>query len=144
MGLPSPRAGLVIRYAFLWSHEAAQGATEGRKDRPVVIVVATRKERGGDLRVIVAPITHAPPDDTAASIEVPGDVVSALGLDGKRQWIRFDELNRFTWPGFDLRPLPGQPRTFDYGMMPQFLYDRMKAGILERQKKSLVKTQPRE
>jgi hypothetical protein len=24
----------VIRYSFLWSHEAKAGASEGRKDRP--------------------------------------------------------------------------------------------------------------
>lgn len=144
MSLPSPRVGMVIRYAFLWSHEAAVGVIEGRKDRPAAIVVATRKEQTGEVWVIVAPITHAPPDDPTASIEMPRDVVTSLGLDGERQWIRLDELNRFVWPGFDLRPLPGRSGEFDYGMMPRYLYDRMKAGILERQKVRAVRTTPRD
>ena len=41
MTLPVPLPGLVIRYSFLWSREARAGATEGRKDRPCAIVVAT-------------------------------------------------------------------------------------------------------
>lgn len=31
MSLPVPRPGLVIRCAFLWSHEAAAGAEEAAK-----------------------------------------------------------------------------------------------------------------
>lgn len=134
MSLPVPRAGLVIRYTFLWSHEARKGATEGRKDRPAAIVVATREDADGDVRVIVAPITHEPPKDVGASIEIPPDVGAALGLDGQPQWIRLDELNRFAWPGFDLRPIPGRPGSYEYGMLPKELYDRLKAGILERQR----------
>ena len=133
MSLPVPRAGLVIRYVYLWSHEAGKGATEGRKDRPAAIVVATRKEANGEVRVIVAPITHEPPSDPDASIEIPAGVSRDLGLDGERQWIRLDELNRFSWPGFDLRPIPGRPGVFDYGLLPEELYRRMKQGILKRQ-----------
>ena len=124
----------MIRYAFLWSHEARQGACEGRKDRPAAIVVATRKDEQGDIRVIVAPITHEPPKDVHASIEIPAKDAAALGLDGERHWIRLDELNRFAWPGFDLRPIPAKPTSYDYGMMPESLYTRMKTGILERQR----------
>lgn len=133
MSLPLPRAGLVIRYSFLWSHEARTGAIEGRKDRPAAIVVATRKESDGEIRVIVAPITHEPPRDAQASIEIPAEVSRALGLDDERQWIRLDELNRFTWPGFDLRPIPGRPGIYHYGLLPEDLYARLKAGILQRQ-----------
>ncbi|MBF0334368.1 MAG: growth inhibitor PemK [Alphaproteobacteria bacterium] len=143
MSLPAPRAGLVIRYSFLWSHESRAGAIEGRKDRPAAIVIATRKAESGDLRVVVAPITHEPPDDPAASIEVPRDVARALGFDGERQWIRLDELNRFAWPGFDLRPIPGRSGAFEYGMMPRSLYDQVKSGILERQKRGVVAIIPR-
>jgi hypothetical protein len=144
MSLPVPRAGLVIRYSFLWSHEVRKGATEGRKDRPAAIVVATRKGQDGDVHVIVAPITHEPPEDPAASIEIPIDTVKALGLDGDRQWIRLDELNRFTWPGFDLRPVPGGAGAYDYGLMPEDLYARMKVGILERQGTCNAKITPRD
>jgi hypothetical protein len=34
VSFPAPKPGLVIRYSFLWSHEADAGAVEGAKDRP--------------------------------------------------------------------------------------------------------------
>lgn len=145
MSLPYPRVGLVIRYAFLWSHEVRAGSTEARKDRPAAIVVATRQEADGEMRIVVAPITHEPPpDDPGASVEIPAAVAKALGLDGERQWLRTDELNRFTWPGFDLRPLPGRPGIYDYGMLPVGLYAELKAGILRRQKALAARVIPRD
>lgn len=143
MSLPVPKAGLVIRYAFLWDHEARQGATEGRKDRPAAIIVAVRKDADGDVRVTVAPITHEAPGDPDASIEIPSAVTKGLGLDGQRQWLRLDQVNRFSWPGFDLRPIPGRPGVFAYGMLPADLYARLKAGILERQKARTLAVTPR-
>ena len=122
----------MIRYSFLWSHEKDAGADEGSKDRPCAIVVAAASE-GGDIRIIVAPITHAPLDDPSDSIEMPMGVSRALGLDGARHWLRLDELNRFTWPGFDLRPIPGSGGDYAYGMLPPELFEQLRAGILERQ-----------
>jgi hypothetical protein len=43
MALPEPERGLVISYSYLWSHEAAEGAEEGRKNRPCVIVAGARQ-----------------------------------------------------------------------------------------------------
>ena len=133
MKIPQPRVGLVIRYSFLWSHEARDGAAEGRKDRPAAIVVATQKDEYGDIRVIVAPITHEHPSDPAASLEIPPQVIRSLGLDGERHWLRIDELNRFSWPGFDIRPLPHRADTCEYGMLPESLYQQLKASIIGRQ-----------
>lgn len=130
MSLPTPRVGLVIRYAFLWSDEAAAGAREAAKDRPCAIVVALAAGPDSDIRTIVAPITHAPPSDPAASLEIPAAVRRKLGLDGARGWIRFDELNAFSWPGFDLRRRPDAPGRYDYGLLPKVLFERLRAGIL--------------
>lgn len=134
MSLPVPKPGLVIRYNFLWRSEHAEGATEGAKARPCVIVVAGRRDPNGDMDTIVAPITHRPPDDPAASIEIPAATCKSLGLDGDRHWLRLDELNRFAWPGFDLRPIPGRPGQYDYGMLPPRLFRQLREGILIRQK----------
>lgn len=134
MSLPTPKPGLVIRYGFLWSNEEAQGATEGAKDRPCAIVVATRRDPNGDIDTIVAPITHQPPEDPTASIEIPAATCKSLGLDSGRHWLRLDELNRFAWPGYDLRPIPGEPNRYDYGMLPQGLFRRLRDGILARQR----------
>lgn len=132
MSLPEPRAGLVIRYSFLWSSEQAKGAQEGTKDRPCAIVVAMRREQNGELTVIVAPITHTEPADKSAAIELAAGLRRKLGLDGERQWLCFDELNQFVWPGYDLRAIPGKPSEYAYGMLPPAVYEQLRLGILER------------
>jgi hypothetical protein len=96
---PAPVTGLVIRYGR-WSSQAGDG--EG-KDRPCAIVLAMQEAPDGTIRVVVAPITHTPPADPDASIEIPAQVKARLGLDGERSWVRLDEVNRFVWPGYDLR-----------------------------------------
>ena len=144
MTFPSPRPGLVIRYGFLWSHEHDAGAEEAAKDRPCASVVAARRGEGGDIVVIVAPITHAPPDDASASLVLPRTVGRALGLDDADHWLRLDELNRFAWPGYDLRPLPGKIAKYDYGMLPKPLFAALKSGILERQRARRGRTQDRD
>ncbi len=140
MSLPTPRPGLVIRYAFLWSHEARAGQSEAAKVRPCAIVVAARRTPAGSIQTLVAPITHQPPDDPTASIEIPASVARTLGLDGERQWMRIDELNAFGWPGYDLRPLPGQPGRYDYGMLPQALFETLKTAILERHRRLVLRS----
>ncbi len=133
MSLPAPRVGLLIRYSFLWSHEKASGKDVATKDRPAAIVVATRQE-SGEVRVIVAPITHEPPVDRQDSIEISASVRGALGLDDHPQWLRLDDLNRLTWPGYDLRPIPGSPRRYEYGMLPRALFERLRERLLIRQR----------
>lgn len=134
MSFPVPKPGLVIRYSFLWSDDHAKGATEGVKDRPCAIVVASRRDPDGDIETVVAPITHQPPEDPAASIEIPAVICKSLGLDSGRHWLRLDELNGFAWPGYDLRSIPGQPTRYDYGMLPPGLFQQLRDGILARQK----------
>ena len=134
MKFPVPRPGLVIRYSFLWSHEKDAGADEAAKDRPCAIVVAASRQNGGDINVVVAPVTHAPPKDPADSIEIPAAVCRSLGLDDDCHWLRLDELNRFAWPGFDLRPVLGAKASYSYGMLPQPLYEVLRQGIVDRQK----------
>ncbi|WP_293376778.1 growth inhibitor PemK [Phenylobacterium sp.] len=124
---------MVIRYSFLWSHEAAAGAAEGLKDRPCAIVVAA-KLADGEIRTIVAPITHLEPEDSEASLELPASVSRTLKLDGERHWLKLDELNRFTWPGYDLRQIPGRDGEYAYGMLPQPIFDALRAKILSRNK----------
>jgi hypothetical protein len=140
---PAPRPGLVIRYSFLWSDERDAGAQEAAKDRPCAIVVAARRDDTGDIRTLVAPITHAPPKDPKDSLEIPREAAKALGLDGERHWLRLDELNRFSWPGYDLRTVPGKPGVYDYGMLPRALFEALKQGILDRQRAKRGRTQDR-
>jgi hypothetical protein len=36
-----------------------------------------------------------------------------------------DEVNIFTWPGFDLRPIRRGETRIDYGLLPPKLFDRL-------------------
>lgn len=144
MNFPVPKPGLVIRYSFLWSHERDAGADEGAKDRPCAIIVAARRGDNGDIAVIVAPVTHAPPGDSADSIEIPPAVCRSLGLDNERHWLRLDELNRFAWPGYDLRTIPGKPGNYAYGMLPKPLFEQLRAAILNRQQAKSPRVQSRD
>ena len=143
MSFPAPRPGLVIRYSFLWSQEADAGADEAAKERPCAIVVAAPRDQNGDIRAIVAPITHSPPDDPLDSIEIPPDVCRLLNFDSGRHWLRLDELNRFAWPGHDLRPIPQRPGQYAYGVLPPGLFEALRRGILTRQKAKQLRIQPR-
>jgi len=117
MALPVPQLGLVISYAYLWHHEANAGLDEGRKDRPCVIVLAIEQDEGGSV-VAVLPVTHAPPKNPAHALEIPLAVKRHLGLDDARSWVMLHEGNRFLWPGFDLRPIPGSKNRYAYGFLP--------------------------
>jgi hypothetical protein len=116
--LPDPRSGLVIGYSYLWESDFRAGRDEGSKDRPCAVVIATRTE-DGDIVVTVAPITHRQPTDPLDGIELPPRIKQLLGLDDARSWLICAELNRFVWPGPDLRPISRQhPGQFAYGMLP--------------------------
>jgi len=130
--IPIPKPGLVIRYSFLWSTDHDRGATEGIKDRPCAIVVATPRDKNGHIHTIVAPITHSAPDDMNTSIEIPATVCKNLGLDAGRHWLRIDELNRFLWPGYDLRARADG--RYEYGMVPPGLFEQLRLGIVELQR----------
>ena len=128
MALPEPEPGLVISYAYLWHHEHQGGHEEGRKDRPCVIVIAAERSSDGPTVVTVLPVTHRPPDDAGAAVEIPQAVKQRLGLDLERSWVMVNEGNRFVWPGFDLRRVPGTDR-FDYGLLPPRFFNEVLDGF---------------
>jgi hypothetical protein len=123
MALPDPQLGLVISYSFLWYDEHRAGIEEGRKDRPCVVVLSIRVDDSGDTMVRVAPMTHSPPRDAEAAIEIPAAVKRHLGLDDARSWVILDEYNEFAWPGYDLRPIPRSGNRIAYGFLPPRLFE---------------------
>ena len=127
--LSEPKVGLVIRYSFLWHRLFRAGLSEGDKDRPAVIIVATRNI-SGRYRVAVLPITHTEPKDLSVAVEIPLKVKVHLNLDSERSWVIVDEVNEFTWPGYDLRPVP-EIGTFAYGMLPPKLFNIITEKIRE-------------
>jgi len=79
----------------------------------------------------VLPVTHSPPRDDAEAVELPRATKQRLGLDDARSWVVVSELNRFVWPGPDLRPVPpAEAGRFDYGPLPPGLYRTIRERFL--------------
>lgn len=131
MLIPEPEPGLVIRYSFLWSHEAQQRAIEGSKDRPCAIILVVQTPGAETRRVSVLPITHTPPlaADAITHLKLTPAECKRAGLDGAEHWVVLAELNRFSWPGHDLRPVPGT-QSCVHGSLPQASYRRIVSAFL--------------
>ena len=131
MTLPEPVPGLVIRYSYLWHFEHQQGNEEGLKDRPCAIIAAIRTDDDKNLRVLVLPITHTPPEQGKPAIEIPAPVKRRLGLDDERSWVVLTEWNDFVWPGPDLRRVSGaEDNSVAYGMFPPSLFAAIRDRFL--------------
>ena len=122
-----PEPGDVLSYSYLWSHEEAAGRDEGVKDRPVVVVVAILAQEG-QIILLVVPITHRP-TASGDGVEVPPAVKRHLGLDDERSWIVTTQVNRFIWPGPDVRPTKGQSSPH-YGAIPAKLFEQARLQIM--------------
>ena len=132
MSWPTPQAGLVIRYSYLWQSEAAAGREEGVKDRPCAVILVVEGVEG-ESKVYVLPITHSPPHDPDDAVELPLATKTRLGLDSDRSWIVVSEGNAFVWPGPDLRRLPNRgPESTAYGFLPGALLQRVRTLFLNR------------
>jgi len=105
----------------LFSDEVKAGLQEARAHHPCVIMGKKELEDGSTM-VRVMPISHTPPDKTTPAVELNQAIKNHLGLDKQRQWIKTQELNRFTWPGEarDKIPVPIGPKAGQeiYGQMP--------------------------
>lgn len=123
-----PEPADVLSYSYLWAREADAGEDSGRKDRPAVVVVA-RIVTGGRTRLLVAPITHTPPERRTDAIELPLNVKQRLGLDSAPSWIVLTELNRFIWPGPDVRLAPGHESPL-YDAIPDWLFFDVRNGVI--------------
>ena len=93
------------------------------------MVVVARIDRATGALIFVAPITHSAPENPADGIEVPANAKKQLGLDQDRSWIMVNELNRFIWPGPDVRPVPGSDAPF-YDALPDWLFEQVRQGVL--------------
>jgi hypothetical protein len=127
--LPEPKPGLVIRYDYLWTREAAVGRQQG-KERPACLVAATDSTISPRF-VVILPITHSAPAGETVGIEIPPKVSHALGLDKARSWVVVSDHNVDEWPNAGLSPVPGRPGVFSYGFIPPGLFAKIKARFLE-------------
>lgn len=129
MALPAPEPGLVVRYDYLWSHEARLGQDHG-KDRPTCLVAATDSSVR-PRHVLLLPITHTPPSGATVGIAIPPEVKRAIGLDDEPSWVIVSEYNVDEWPSSGLSPLPGKSGRFSYGFLPPGLFAQIKSRFLE-------------
>lgn len=130
MALPTPHAGLVVCYAYLWRQEYEAGREEGTKDRPRTVVLAA-EDSEGEIVVTVAPNTHSQPQDPDAAIEIPPATKARLGLDARRSWVVVQETNTFVWPGPDLRLINrDRPGEISYGVLPPRLFRQVRDKLL--------------
>lgn len=143
MPLPDPHPGLVIAYAYLWHREFLRGQEEGTKARPCAVVLAVEGEQGETV-VTVVPVTHARPSDIDDAVELPPPTKRRLGLDDERSWVVVSEVNRFIWPGPDLRPVSKQEAgQFAYGTLPPSLFETIKKQLLKRAARQRLAAVPR-
>ena len=129
MPLPEPKPGLVIRYDYLWTREAAIGRDQG-KERPACLVAAMDTTASPRF-VVILPITHVRPDKDTVGVEIPAKVRQTLGLDDAPSWVIVSEHNVDEWPNSGLAPVPGRPGVFSYGFIPPGLFAGVKASFLE-------------
>ena len=129
MALPEPRPGLVVRYDYLWTREAAAGREQG-KERPTCLIAAN-DSLARPRFVVLLPITHTAPAGDTVGVELPPKVRQAIGLDDAPCWVVVSEHNVDEWPNAGLGPIPGRPGVFSYGFVPPRLFAQIKAKFLE-------------
>jgi len=138
--LPPPERGSIIRYAYLWAGEHAQGHEEGRKDRPALVLALSVRLEEGQTEVLVLAVTHVPPRIASDAIAIPLAVKRRLKLDEEASWIVTTEANAFVWPGPDIRPIPGRsPKGVVYGRIPDDLLQQAARSFLANRKRQRAK-----
>jgi hypothetical protein len=91
-------------------------------------------------------VTHTPPQHPEEAVEIPSAVKRRLGLDEDRSWIMVSEINRFVWPGPDLRPVSSaEPERFECGFLPPGLFrqvlERFTATVAPRRLRTVRRTE---
>ncbi|MBB4193111.1 hypothetical protein GGE45_001696 [Rhizobium aethiopicum] len=88
------RPGELITYPYLWAWQQQRGETEGRKQRPVCVVLAIRSASDGNTHLVLLAITTQSPKAGRIALEIPDIERRRAGLgDLKQSWIVVDEYN---------------------------------------------------
>lgn len=95
-------------------------------------MVLTVRHQGDDI-VYVLPITSRPPTQPEDGIEMPRETRERLGLQDAPCWIVLIEVNRFIWPGPDLRPIADPVgAAWSYGLLPAKLFSKARDAMIRR------------
>lgn len=87
-----PSNGSVIRYPYLWRWQEERGETEGRKERPVCMMLAI--PRGEETHLVLLAISGTPPRSDQTALEIPPLECRRAGIrEWKESWITVSEFN---------------------------------------------------
>jgi hypothetical protein len=87
-----PANGSVIRFPYLWAWQRDKNETEGRKPRPVCMVLAIPK--GKQTNLILLAISGTPPRPEQTALEIPQLECRRAGIrEWKQAWITVSEFN---------------------------------------------------
>ena len=82
-------------------------------------------------------------DTTIANVAL-NYISGGLGVSAdEASWVVLDELNTFAWPGYDLRPIPGSPGRYAYGMLPPRFFTQIIERLRSLRAKRRVRTTER-
>ena len=89
-----PLQGTVIAYPYLWSAQRDHGESEGRKDRPVCVLLAVRDRTHHFHHLMLLAISSQPPAADQIALEIPDTERRRGGLMRyPRAWIVISEYN---------------------------------------------------
>jgi hypothetical protein len=66
-----PPQGSIIEYPYLWLSQAADGETEGRKERPVCLALKVLEQNRGEHHLVLLAVSSQPPRNDQNAVEVP-------------------------------------------------------------------------
>lgn len=98
------------------------------------MIVHVQKNEHGEDEVFIAPVTHTPPRGPEQAMEIPQATKKRLGLDSDQSWVITTEVNRFIWPGPDIRSVPGGGEAYGFlpGSMADALVQKIKKNARDR------------
>ena len=139
----SPRPGDVIRYAYLWTNERDANREEASKDRPSAVVLTVRDD-AGDPSIFVVPIIPRRPERAKDGEELAAATRKRLNLQDAPCWVLVSDVNRFIWPGPDLRPVERPAGAFyRHGALPADQFRRIRDAVLQRARTHRLGVVPR-
>ena len=87
-----PQSGSIIEYPYLWAWQRDRGETEGRKGRPVCLLLAIAGQK--ETNLVLLAISGTPPRHDQTTIEIPLLEIRRAGLrEWKQAWITVSEYN---------------------------------------------------
>jgi hypothetical protein len=89
-----PPQGSVIAYPYLWAAQRDAGESEGRKERPVCLVLRLHDAEQNLHHLVLLAITSRPPSPDQRALEIPDTERRRAGLTRyPRAWIVVSEYN---------------------------------------------------